>query len=130
MTVWANSANSADFGTFLPNYLYWKLLKLRKVVGCRHSAWQSRWVYHFMNKYVKWAYYFCDNGRSISKCGLIKHTCLWCDELIILSTLNRQNKIFLCMEIFLVTKKSTCWKFDSFVFWFSGSTWQGIFNHF
>ena len=34
-------------------------------------------------------------GKYLSKLSPLKHTCLWCDKLIVLWILNRQVKIFL-----------------------------------
>ena len=76
---------------FTKEIFYWKVSFLCSVYHNRQYA-----------KHVKWKTKKKDmkdvkkRGKSISRNVVsIKHTCFWCDELIILWTLNRQAELFL-----------------------------------
>ena len=60
--------------------------------------------------------------QYLLKRGLIKHTCSWRDKRIVLRTLNRQAKIFLCIKTSTLNfLKNMSQFFVSNVFW--GQSW-------
>ena len=58
----------------------------------------SLWAKAMVNKSGQKKHFVWWWEKCLSKCSLIKHTCSWCDKLIVSWTLNRQAKIFLRIE--------------------------------
>ena len=104
-TVWYHLYN---FKKVKNTYGGMLLLVKLQVSACNFKSNTSPWVFSRFLKLYKWsqieqsityvAHIGCHFERYFShyrKHYLIKHTCWWCDKLIILRTLTRQAKIFL-----------------------------------